>query len=112
MCEKGGLKEGEPFKLGIMIAKESGKKKEKDACWRTSGHAHLRSISSLLLKWWENEARKCLAWVHGRYLNLKFIITLPVPEDIFWCASTITVTRGSQLANCASLAVTDWPTCY
>jgi hypothetical protein len=26
MCEKGGFKEREPLKLGIMIAKESGKK--------------------------------------------------------------------------------------
>jgi hypothetical protein len=26
MCEKGGLKGREPMKLGIMIAKESGKK--------------------------------------------------------------------------------------
>jgi hypothetical protein len=26
MCEKGGLKGREPLKLGIMIAKESGKK--------------------------------------------------------------------------------------
>jgi hypothetical protein len=26
MCEKGGLKRREPLKLGIMIAKKSGKK--------------------------------------------------------------------------------------
>jgi hypothetical protein len=32
MCEKVGLKAREPLKLGIMIAKESGKKEEKDTC--------------------------------------------------------------------------------
>jgi hypothetical protein len=30
MCEKGGLKGREPLKLGIMIAKESGKREAKD----------------------------------------------------------------------------------
>jgi hypothetical protein len=30
MCENGGLKGKEPLKLGIMIAKESGMRKEKD----------------------------------------------------------------------------------
>jgi hypothetical protein len=42
LCEKGGLKGREPLKLGIIIAKESGKKEEKNTY-------HQRSISSLLL---------------------------------------------------------------
>ena len=49
MCEKGGLKGREPLKLCIRIAKENGKREEKDTWWRIGGHAHRRSISSLLL---------------------------------------------------------------
>ena len=36
MCKKGGLERKEPLKLDIMIAKESGKREEKDTCRRIS----------------------------------------------------------------------------
>jgi hypothetical protein len=40
MCKNGGMKGRALLKLGIMIAKESGKREAKDTCWRISDHVH------------------------------------------------------------------------